>query len=376
MVLRYPAILLAFSLSMGALPALAAAPRYSIVALDTLPIPPGEDPFGYQSYAYAINDHGVVVGESTSDTTGSIGTTRPVLWNGSSQAQELWDDQNFGGKGLGVNSAGFVVGRYGSGSGFPLPGPGIPDGGGFIWNPTTREFMDLGDLGGSRVEATGINDAGLVVGSSENFESEPRAFIWNAASGMRDLDTLGGNFSRGTAINDLGQVVGWSALADGSERAFLWDAVNGMQNLGALSTGFGSESRAFAVNDLGQVVGVSHGISAFIWDSINGMQPLSIVGLPRDINNLGQVVDHAGNLWDSENGNRRLDDLLVSGQDWEIWNTTAINDAGQIAGFGLFNGDRRAFVATPIPEPDAILLAIAAAILTTCRRVHACRLAE
>ena len=33
-----------------ALPA-QAAPRYNIVALDTLPIPSGEDPFGFQSFA-------------------------------------------------------------------------------------------------------------------------------------------------------------------------------------------------------------------------------------------------------------------------------------------------------------------------------------
>ncbi|HEX3600279.1 MAG TPA: hypothetical protein VHU84_09045, partial [Lacipirellulaceae bacterium] len=227
------------------------APEYTITVLDTLPIPQGSDPFGYQSYAYAINEQGVVVGESTLNTSGNIGQTRPVMWNASSQPVELWHDQTFGGKGLGINNAGFVVGRYGSGNGIPLPGPGIPDGGAFIWDPVSREFMDLGDLDGFRVEATGINENGQVVGSSENVELDARAFIWDSATGMHDLGTLGGAFSRGTAINNAAQVVGWSAVANGLEQAFLWDAANGMRAIGTAQ-----ESRAYSINDTGEVVGL------------------------------------------------------------------------------------------------------------------------
>jgi probable HAF family extracellular repeat protein len=339
------------------------AAQYLLTPLDPLPVPAGEDSFGHDGYAYAINNGGVVVGESTIDRSGAIGRSRPVMWSESSQAQELWSDQNFGGKGLGVNSSGFVVGRYGSSDVTPLPGPGIPDGGAFIWNPTTRQFMDLGDLGGSRVEATGINDAGQAAGSSEalevatgsdgqpTFEIQDRAFIWDAVNGMHDLGTLGGNFSRGTAINDLGQVVGWSTN-NGLEQAFIWDSMGGMRALGT-----NNESRAYSVNDHGQVVGIEFGVGGFLWDEASGVRSIGNI-FPTDINNFGQVVGQNGMIWDSENGLRHLEDLISPAPGWEIVDVASINDRGQIVGTGhdLADGSYRGFLLTPVPEPSTAMV--------------------
>jgi probable HAF family extracellular repeat protein len=69
----------------------------------------------------------------------------------------------------------------------------------------------LGDLpGGTNSSfATGINDAGTVVGRSFATTGS-RGFVWDAANGMTDLGDLpgGSNYSYAYAINNAGQVAG------------------------------------------------------------------------------------------------------------------------------------------------------------------------
>jgi probable HAF family extracellular repeat protein len=40
-----------------------------------------------------------------------------------------------------------------------------------------------------------------------------------------------------------------------------------------------------------------------------------------------------------------------------VANGVAINDAGQITGFGTIGGETHAFLATPTPEPSSLVLA-------------------
>jgi probable HAF family extracellular repeat protein len=273
----------------------------------------------------------------------------------------MWDNQVFGGIGLGINEAGYVVGRYSSNTTPPLPGPGIPAGGGFIWDPKTRQFQDIGDLGGSFVEAKGINNSGLVVGSSQNFDGEPRAFLWDSVNGMRNLGTLGGNFSRGTAVNNLGQAVGWSTN-NGLEQAFIYDLDGVMKPLGTLE-----QSRATAINDLGIVVGVEFGVAGFYWDNVNGITHLPPNIVPVDINNFGVIVG-GGQIWSRQTGTQSLTDLLPVGHAWSEITINAINDSGQIVGYGRINDEFYGFVATPIPEPSHIILTIAFGVFVIFRR--------
>jgi probable HAF family extracellular repeat protein len=83
-------------------------------------------------------------------------------------------------------------------------------------------MVDLGTLGGSSSNATGINDIGQIVGRSETASGDVHAFRWENGA-MLDLGTLGGSSSFATGINELGQIVGESEKAPGEDRAFRWE---------------------------------------------------------------------------------------------------------------------------------------------------------
>jgi probable HAF family extracellular repeat protein len=223
----------------------------------------------------------------------------------------------------------------------------------------------LGDLpgGANSSHAHGINDAGQVVGESEA-ASGTRAYIWDAAGGMRDLGDLPGgqDLSLASGINNAGQVVGSSYVATGSH-AFLWDAVGGMQDLGDLPGGI-DESLAIGINNAGQVVGAGQvlgggwqetGGSAFLWDATDGMRDLGDLPGGYDasraygINDTGQVVGkidrnsgHHAFLWDTTNGIQDLGSLPGGVSDLSV--AVAINDVGQVVGESSATGGRHPFL--------------------------------
>src|SRR5262245_46351041 len=128
-------------------------------------------------------------------------------------------------------------------------------------------LFDLGTLGGSSSVSQGINAMGQVVGHSTLDPSGiQHAFLWTpdvpngTTGGMRDLGYLAPGYSFAYGINDLGVVVGTSHSSSDSFHAFVWipvqaNAVDGtMFDLGTMG---GSESEARDVNNIGQIVGWS-----------------------------------------------------------------------------------------------------------------------
>jgi len=90
-------------------------------------------------------------------------------------------------------------------------------------------LVDLGNLGGKTGQAIGnlafgINNRAQVVGVSDlPGDTTSHAFLWTAATGMRDLGTLPGDVaSLAISINDPGMVVGLSIDASGNTRAVIW----------------------------------------------------------------------------------------------------------------------------------------------------------
>ncbi|TMA39736.1 MAG: hypothetical protein E6J82_16175 [Deltaproteobacteria bacterium] len=146
----------------------------------------------------------------------------------------------------GINDAGQIVGSSRM--------PDIGETHLVLWqNGTTT---DLGTLGGLTATGVDINQKGQIVGTSDNGADDQwsHAFLWQSTTGMVDLGPWGGsNFGTAVAINNQSQVVGWGFTLDGWWRAFLWQSGTGMTDLGMLPNAISSSPSA--INDQGQIVG-------------------------------------------------------------------------------------------------------------------------
>jgi probable HAF family extracellular repeat protein len=159
--------------------------------------------------------------------------------------------------------------------------------------------------------AAGINRSAQVVGSALTDFTDPffgsevyHAFLWTSAGGMIDLGSLAGpnGNSNASAINDAGVVVGSSFLPSDSPntreiRPFRWTLDDGMQDLGSLPTKNGGYGSAQGINNSGQIVGVSGG-HAFLYDNgtmldLNDLIPEDsdwLLGTAYAINDAGWIV--------------------------------------------------------------------------------------
>lgn len=158
--------------------------------------------------------------------------------------------------------------------------------------------------------ATDMNDAGDVAGygwhDADSMTHPETAFRYSDLRGYEDLGTLGGFRSNGFGINEDGVVVGTSELVAGFiGHAFRARPGLPMEDLGGLAGGFaGGVSTAWAINKGGDIVGQSdspYGWSAFVYSDGEGMIDLKAripiadrlsgpINMARDINNNGQII--------------------------------------------------------------------------------------
>lgn len=281
----------------------------------------------------------------------------------------------------------------------------------FLWDRETgiQDIGTLVDWGWSHAEA--INDNGQVVGYAQNSSSDVNAFLWQDAIGMQNLGNFGGYSSRAYDINNAGQIAVSVHMPNLSEHAYLlqignglidvggatwgtelavnnstevvgqgiyshafhWSTASGIQDIGTLG---GYYSYAYDINDNGLVVGAASysGYSnyhAFAWQDGGSIQDLGTLGGSYSgafgINNNGFVVgfakttsstsDSRAFLWTSDKGMQDLNDLISPSAGWNLLEARAINDSGQIVGYGInANGGGTAFLLNPIPEPSSALL--------------------
>jgi probable HAF family extracellular repeat protein len=261
---------------------------------------------GKESYAYIITNSGILLGDSKTPE----GTLRPFMGAPNSPLLNIGDDPHLFGSARGANNVGQVVG-------FKL----VTDEHGQFHKRaylyTTNRTIDLGTFGGKQSDAVAINDAGEVVGHFyTQYHDGPRRAVLYHAGKVLEIGTFGGVSSNGVAINRTGEVVGYSDLAGGDQRAFVFSHGK-LKNLGTLPGG--TESFAYGIDDRGRIVGASDAkdspLRAFIYSD----------GVMQDLNK-----------------------LIPADSGWALTEAKAINDSGQIVGYGFFEGERRAFLLTPV----------------------------
>jgi probable HAF family extracellular repeat protein len=227
----------------------------------------------------------------------------------------------------GINNRGQVVGAF-----YALAGrSNIPHaflyGGGHV--------LDLGTLDGPNSSASGINDSGEIVGYSQIGNSVAgHAFLYSDGH-MLDLGTLGGHLSVAHGINNRGQIVGYSRITGNRAfHAFLYDGGQ-MLDIGTFG---GSFCIAVGINDSGEVVGRGNFADDSSYRALLDSRHIGFA----DNSFYHAFLYSRGKLQD-------LNDLVAPNSGWILISATAINDRGQIVGYGfgpITNGPQ-AFLLTP-----------------------------
>ncbi len=318
---------------------------------------------GSTSDGFSINDAGQVVGTSSilpaSPVVEQAFRTKPngVLQQGPGLG--VLNTTTLGNcvdsNGMGINASGQVVGT----ADFLNPAtptvtvPGITRAFCTTANGDLTTATDLGSLGGPNSYALCINASGKIAGYSATApglggNGNRHAFRTGANSAnpadphpaislADDLGLFpnGGSESFALAINGAGQVAGSASTSTtGSsttlQHAFRTTAHGKVSdpntNLGTLTGDTFSE--ADAINSAGQVVGTS-GIIDTTSGNLNGNQRAIFV----DVGTNPQMID--------------LNTRIPANSGWVLREAHGINNAGQIAGWGLIGGQPHGFLLTP-----------------------------
>ena len=254
---------------------------------------------------------------------------------------------------MGINNHEIIVGYADGADEEPLS---------FLWENGSVTLLDLGlDL----PLPTGINDAGVIVGSGLDFESFSFPSFTYQDDALETFFYPGSLATLASGINNQGDVVGVfeSLTTFGS---FVKEG-DGFRAITAL--GF-DEVIASGINDAGTIVGAVYAgetSNGYIWNN----EMAEVFSHPDgdseliSVNNSGMLV--GGVFPENEVGRsfvfdgRDFIDVAFPGADETIvWD---LNDAGTLVGSYFRNDQEFAFIARPIPEPDAYGLIMGSVVL-------------
>ncbi len=202
---------------------------------------------GSNSYGFAINDSGQVVGDS--DTAG--GDDHAFIYSGGvmNDLNTLGGSDSFA---YGINNSGQITGDSLTAGG---------DDHAYIYSAGT--MTDLGTLAGLPISyGSGINDSGVIVGSATTSDGTgAHAWIYNGGP-LVDLGASlpGLPLTYGDGINNSGVVVGAATSADASVSHAMVDISGTMYDLNDLISPASGWvlAEAWSINDSGQIVGYGY----------------------------------------------------------------------------------------------------------------------
>lgn len=254
-----------------------------------------------QSVAVAIDDAGNAGGYAMSG-----GGAQSMAWSGAGAASP--------------GAPGYVLARNGAGD---TAGMRMSDSGeGYAFWTHGGVVHQLNSKDAIWGAAYALGSDGEAAGTLMNSRGVSRAF---AAGGDGEVLWLGPANSHARAVAAGGWVAGHAARTATGMEAVVWvDGV--LRRLGTLG---GGNSYGLGVNEHGLVIGsadLADGTTAaFLHD---GMA-----------------------MWN-------LNTLIAPDSGWRLLGAFAINASGQIAGYGIYNGEQRAFLLTPdaaVPEPATVV---------------------
>ncbi len=278
---------------------------------------------GYsQTEVSAINDRGDCVGSVSYSGSGaySFRYGDAVLWHGGKIVSLGSLNGLSDASASAINNDGVIVGNSATASimeanNQPQTGPVETDvSRGFVWKSGKMAVIDGGPVA--------INDAGDIAGDISAVVTSGGSYTQSSHAARysrhkwRDLGAPSGyTYSSASGINARGWIVGnaYKTFNQSDPEAVLWhDGIN--YDLGP--------GHAFAINSVGDIVGDSGG-AAVLWHG-------------------SQLVDL-----------NRCMRFRYKRNSWHLTSAVAINNRGQIAGYGTCNRVAHAFLLTPVTDVRA-----------------------
>ncbi len=327
------------------------APEYAIIDLGTL---------DGNSYAHALNRYGNVTGYIDSDSN-----SHGFCW----RCGEMFDldllttDHNS--VGWGIDDFEQIVGSYYAPS---------ADANSFIWRWESQDFNDLETPDSYPIEAYGINLKGQVTGYYTTSAGETRPFIWHKRGDTVYWDDLGdsGLFDANSivyGISDIGGLAGYWENAQGKRGLIRHNGV--IIDAGQFK---GTDTYFQAINENGEVVGYSDDVNDTAILSGDGIilaiqAANSVESRAYGINADGKIVgtyregsDWKAFVWSEGAAHELVEQIAFYENDpdrWELAEARAINQDGQIVGYGVIDGNTHAFRMDPLPfavrDPNLVL---------------------